>query len=98
MQPSGVFDTLTSSIRSNVVRGAQSLVNNWNDCTYIIDYTRYTSYVVTLLLVFIVVTLIMKWNHLVLLSLTVLALLFSSFQAYLVSQRACFKIFQPAAL
>lgn len=96
-QQQSVFDTFTNSIRNNVVRGATSLVNSWSECAYVIRYTRYTSYVITILLLFVVISLIVNWGKTVVLTLSILAVLCAAFQSYLVSQDACFKVFRNTA-
>lgn len=92
-----VFDTMTSSIRNNVARSAQSLVNSWSECAYVINYTRYTSYVLTVVLVFTLIALIFKWNIGIVWTLVLIANLCTAMLVYLVSQGSCFKIFQPVS-
>lgn len=92
-----VFDTFSTSLRNNVVRGAQSLVNSWSDCAYVIRYSRYTSYVITTLLIFVLLSLVFNWGPAVAMTLSVIAVICAAFQSYLVSQESCFKIFSNAA-
>lgn len=96
-QNTSVFDSFTSSIRNNVVRGTQSLVNSWSECAYIVRYTRYTSYVITVLLLFVVIALIVGWSRTIVMTLAIIAVLCSAFQSYLSSQEACFRVFQNAS-
>lgn len=92
-----VFDSFTSSIRNNVVRGAQSLVNSWSECSYIVRYTRYTSYIITVLVLFIVIALIVNWSKTLVLTLAIITVLCAAFQSYLASQEACFRVFQGSS-
>lgn len=92
-----VFDSFTSSIRNNVVRGAQSLVNSWSECSYIVKYTRYTSYIITVLVLFVVIALIVNWSKTVVLTLAIITVLCAAFQSYLASQDACFRVFNTAS-
>lgn len=92
-----VFDTFSTSLRNNVVRGAQSLVNTWSECAYVIRYSRYTSYVITTLLIFVLLSLIFNWGPAVVMTLSVIAIICAVFQSYLVSQESCFKIFNNAS-
>jgi hypothetical protein len=96
-QNTSVFDSFSSSIRNNVVRGAQSLVNSWSECAYIVKYTRYTSYVITILTLFVVIALIVGWSRTVVMTLSIIAVLCAAFQSYLASQESCFRVFQNAA-
>jgi uncharacterized membrane protein len=95
-QNTSVFDSFTSSIRNNIVRGTQSLVNSWSECAYIVKYTRYTSYVITILLLFVVIALIVGWSRAIVMTLAIIAVLCSAFQSYLSSQESCFRVFQNA--
>lgn len=88
-----VFNVVDGLARANLVRGASNLISSWDDCKYILRYTRYTSYVVTVLLLFLVLSLLINWGKSVMLALAILAIVCSSFQSYLVSQEACFKVF-----
>lgn len=90
---SSVFNVVDSFARSNLVRGASNLVSTWDKCKNIIRNIRYTSYVVTVLLLFVVLSLLINWGKAVMLTLSILAIVFSSYQSYLVSQEACFKVF-----
>lgn len=96
-QGQSAFDAFTNSIRSNVVRGAQSLVNSWSECAYVLKYTRYTSYVVTVALVFVVLAVVFGWGKTIMLTIAIIAILCSAFQSYLVSQDSCFRVFRNAA-
>jgi hypothetical protein len=96
-QGQSAFDAFTSSIRSNVVKGAQSLVNSWSECAYVLKYTRYTSYIITVLMVFVVLAIVFSWGRTVVLTLSIVTILCAAFQSYLVSQDSCFRVFRNAA-
>lgn len=97
IQGQSAFDAFTNSIRSNVVKGAQSLVNSWSECAYVLKYTRYTSYIVSVLLVFVVLAIVLSWGKTIVLTLSIITILCAAFQSYLVSQDSCFRVFRNAA-
>lgn len=112
-QPTSVFDSFSSSLRGNVVRSngvvdqsfrgnnagpaANSLINSWNTCAWVVRYSRYTSYIITILVTFTLLACIVGWGNGLILTLTLLTLLFAAFQSYISSQDACFRLFGNVA-
>lgn len=91
-QPTSVFDSYNRSIRGNVVRGATSLMNTWSDCDYILRYNRICVYIVTVILVFTLFALLLKWSSTLVMVLLAIVTFVSIYNSLLISKPSCFNI------
>lgn len=91
-QPTSVFDSYNRSIRGNIVRGATSLMNTWSDCDYILRYNRICVYIVTVVLVFTLFALLLKWSNTLVMVLLAIVTFISIYNSLLISKPSCFNI------